>query len=215
MHRAGRLHRGRRGGTARRDHWRHRGGAADSVARTGGGSAAALRGKTLVGAAASVAELGDITACQSTPAHGARANPVPSAVARVATVITVTSLGTMRADVDRAPGASVPGSDQPRAVAEAGRTWPGRSATPRGRRRNGYVGVTASSPARESRRPQSPPLPRANWRASSGRPPDRRNLPALDTQIGVAHQAEAESPTRLLIHAFTASFYRWESTIAG
>jgi hypothetical protein len=58
------------------------------------------------------------------------------------------------------------------------RVCPNQFAILRGRRRNGCAGGIASSPARVSHRPSSPPRSRANWQASSGLSPSRQPVDA-------------------------------------
>src|SRR6516164_10872934 len=51
---------------------------------------------------------------------------------------------------------------------------------------SGTVVPIASSPEQESRQPWSLPRSRANWQASSGRSPNKHNLPAPDAEVAPA-----------------------------
>ena len=116
----------------------------------------ALRGMALVAAATLVAELGDITRFANPRQLMAYLGLVPSEHS---------SGGTRRqggdhqgrewcgaADADRGRlELSVPGSDQPRATVATGGSGPSRSATPRGRPRNGCAAAIASLPGQGSR----------------------------------------------------------------
>ena len=140
----------------------------------------ALRGMALVAAATLVAELGDITRFANPRQLMAYLGLVPSehssgGTRRQGGITKAGNGAARRMLIEAAWSYRFPATDQPRAAAAAGRVWPSRSATPRGRHRNDCAGGIASSPGRGSRRPWSPPRSRASWRASSGRSPDRRS----------------------------------------
>ena len=64
--------------------------------------------------------------------------------------------------------------------------WRSRSATPRGRRKNGYVGAIASSPGQENHLQWSPPRSLENWRPLPGRSPNTFKPLTLDALRSIA-----------------------------
>jgi transposase len=165
----------------------------------------ALRGMALVAAATLVAELGDITRFANPRQLMAYLGLVPSehssGGARRQGGITKAGNGAARRMLIEAAWSY----RFRRASAESNccgkRAWPSRSATPHGRRRNGCVGDTASSPGRESRPPWLRPRSHANCRASSGRSPNKCRLPALDALRSISDITPRRSSATTIIQS--------------
>ena len=134
----------------------------------------ALRGMALVAAATVIAELGDITRFANPRQLMAYLGLVPSehssgATRRQGGITKAGNSAARRMLIEAAWSYKFPARISREQLLRQERVWRSRSATPRGRRKNGYVGAIASSPGQENHLQWSPPQSLENWRPLPGR----------------------------------------------